>query len=186
MRKWWVVIVCCLFLITGVGIGIFYLDQFANLPSVMTARNWYQNSYISVVGKLRDERSGVPVYNLPYSIQIQPWMDRYVYTLYGTLVEANEDSKEILVTGDDGKNYVIKPSKWLRRDLGWEYESETITFEQEYIQLGKEPMRAGDRIRVMWDDERKLVEIRRSYRDDPNQPINIGYSRFFFFTHRNR
>jgi hypothetical protein len=186
MRKWWIVILSILLLIIFLCFGVLFIDQFANYPSVINARNWYQNTYISMVGKLLEERGGVPKYSLPYTFQVQPWMDRYVYTLYGTLIEANEDKKQLLINGDDGKDYVIKPSKWLMRDLGWDYKAETAVFEQEYLQLDTMPMVEGDRIRVMWDDEGKLAAMKRNYRDNPGQPINIGFVRFFFFTHQNK
>lgn len=157
------VIICILFLITGATTLVFYLDQFANKPKIMMARNWCQNAYISVMGKLSDERGGVPSYRLPYTIQVQPWIDKYVYTLYGRLIETDVENRVIVVRGDDGREYKIKPSKWLMRDLGWDHEKgETVVPGQEYLQFDILPMQAGDRIRVMWDEARTLSELKKN------------------------
>lgn len=187
MKRWLAFLFCTLFLIVGVGVGVLHLDQFANNPKVMVARNWYQNTYISVMGKLGDERGVAPSYRLPYTIQVQPWMDIYVYTLYGRLIEVDTESRVIVVRGDDGREYRIKPSKWLMRDLGLDHETgETVVPGQEYLQLDILPVQAGDRIRVMWDESRTLRELKKIHEEEPEKPINDGFLRFFFFTHQNK
>jgi len=166
---------------------VFYSVSFANQPSIISLRSWYQYTFWSTKDIfLEKENSAIP-FEPVYTFQVQKWMDTNVYTFYGKFVSIDTLQQIIYLQGYDSKTYTFRVSnEFIKRQGYFDFVGINYAPNQDIVNIDNLPFTENSKIKIFWDDSRTLKQIMSDYSENPSEPLNFisGSNRFFSLTKR--